>query len=550
MFGDDRGQSVQIGAILLFGILVLGLSTFQVFVVPQENRAVEFNGYVEASGDLAAFSHDVFAAGTHGSEAGQRVKTGVRYPSRALLINPGPPTGTVRTTAAENVSVDGVVAVSGEPETVRGFWNTSVRGARNYSTTSVEFSPGYNELDASPVVVSSVGAYRLGSGGHVALTDQRFLAGNRITLVTLDGDVDTGGTSTSLSAAPTSVATRSVTVTGDGGTDFVVTVPVPGNATLWNRSAAARNVRANPNVLRTHVNGSRVDVTFDGDAQYTLRLARVTVHDSSDSNVETATDPAYLVPLTSNGTTAPAEGTVDVAVEVRDEYNNPVDGVDVEFSTTDGSFDSGSTATTNAEGAAAVAFNISDSADTATVTANVVDDGVSPYNSTTISLIRQGAGSDNNDGAINPAGGNDLVLQSADITTLGSGSDKYDGIAVVFKNFDNGNQKNVTRLKLSFYSAGGQGSTGTAPPESVTFDSADPDEPTVTLNTGGEFENTSYVFAASEERTFDMSFYESQDAAGSRFEPEPGDFFVLTAFVDRDGDGEGDGTVNYFAAPQ
>jgi hypothetical protein len=443
--GDDRGQSVQIGAILLFGLLIVGLSFTQAFVVPQENRGVEFGSYVEASDDLTAHYHDVLAAGTQGSQTGQTVQTGVRYPARTILVNPGPAAGTVRTTAARNVTIADVVAVSGEHGNVQGFWDTDARGPRNYSTRHVAFDPGYNELDASPVVVSGVGTYRLGSGGQVALTEQPFLSGNRITLVTVDGDVETGGISTSLSAAPTSVATRSVTVTGDGGSDFNITLPVPGDATAWNASSGARSLRANPNVVGTEVNGSRVDVTFDGSARYTLRLAKVTVRDSSDSGIETEPDPAYVVPLTSNGTAAPTEGATEVAVEVRDEYNNPVEGVDVEFSTTDGSFDGASVVTTDSAGTATVSFNISDSVDTANVGVRVVDDGVKPYNSTTIGLIRQGAGSDGaGTDEINPSEDGDVQLVDA----VGKNAD----IDIQFNNTAS-ETRTIEKLRISFYFA-------------------------------------------------------------------------------------------------
>jgi hypothetical protein len=444
--GDDRGQSVQIGAILLFALFIVGLSFTQAFVVPQENKSVEFGSYVEASDDLTAYYHDLLAAGTQGSQTGQTVETGVRYPARTILINPGPAAGTVRTTGTRNVTITDVEAVSGEDRNVRGFWDTDARGPRNYSTRHVEFDPGYNEFDASPVVVSSVGTYRLGSGGQVALTEQSFLSGNRITLVTIDGDVESGGLSTSLSAAPTSVATRSVTVTGDGGSDFTITVPVPGNATAWNASSGARSLRANPNVVGTEVNGSRVDVTFDGGREYTLRLAKVTVRGSSDSSVETEPEPAYVVPLTSNGTAVPTEGATEVAVEVRDEYNNPVGGTNVSFTTADGSFDGASVVTTDSAGTATVSFNISDSVDTADVSVRVVDEGVTPYNSTTIMLVRQGSG---NDGAgtdeINPSSDGDVQLVEA-ISTANT------EIEVQFNNTAP-ETRTIEKLRISFYFA-------------------------------------------------------------------------------------------------
>jgi hypothetical protein len=533
--GDDRGQSVQIGAILLFGILIVGLAFFQAFVVPQENKATEFDGYVEATEDLTAYYADVLAAGTQGSQAGETVRTGVRYSPRAVLINPGPPAGAVRTTGVENVTVDGVEAVSGEAGTVRGFWDTAAHGPRNYTTTGVEFAPAYNEFDASPVAVSGVGTYRLGSGGHVTLTDQPFVSGNRITLVTLDGDVNTGGLSTSLSAAPTSVATRSVAVTGAGGNDFVVTVPVPGDATMWNESAAARSVRANPNVVSTAVVGSRVAVTFDGSARYTLRLAKVTVRDRSDSGVETATEPAYLVPLDGNGTVVPYNNATTLGVEVRDRYNNPVEGATVDFSATRGSFVGGSTVTTGSDGRATVQFDIQGS-DSATVEADLPTVSDSWGRSTF--TVEAGAGGRAD---VDPTQNNDNINpgdRSEDLVWTGASKPgaKDNPVVVTLENF--GQQKNVTELKLSFYNPGRK-DANIDPPTSadVTGDAS------ASLDVSGSFQPYGEVFAAGESDTLAFQF---KNPDGSDFEPDPRDFFIVNARVDNDGDGVADESNTYF----
>jgi hypothetical protein len=449
---DDRAQSIQIGAILLFGILIIGLSIFQTVVVPQENGRVEFNGYAETTEDLVTFRNDILTAGTQGGQQAESLKTGVRYPPRAVLVNPGPPVGSVGTTAAENVTISGVVAVSGEPRNVQGIWNTTERGTQNYSTRSLVFTPAYNEITVPSVELSGDGAYRLTGNGPLALTERRAIVGNTITLVTVDGDLRTGSLTSSVAASPASVATRSVTVTGDRGANFTVTLPVPGNDTeaaarAWNDSAAATTLDRNPNVVSREVNGSRVDVTLNGSRTYTLRLARVVVHDKADSGVDTDTDPQYLVPLTSNGTEVATSGTRDVTVEVRDRYNNPLGGVDVDFTTNGGDIDGSSSVTTDADGTATVAFNISDGTDTANVTAEIVGDGVAPYNSTTIAVIRQGTGGGDGAGtdAINPSEDGDVQLVQAN-------RDGNDGIDVVFNNTGT-EDRAIEKIRISFYFA-------------------------------------------------------------------------------------------------
>jgi hypothetical protein len=211
--------------------------------------------------------------------------------------------------------------------------------------------------------------------------------------------------------------------------------------------------------------------------------------------------------------------------------------------------------TTDADGTATVAFNISDGTDTANVTAEIVDEGVAPFNSTTIEVIRQGAGGDGggDGGGINPAGGNDLVLQSATLVDSNGNptqnDNKIDAVWLSFKNFDSSREKNITRAKLSFYSVDAQSGSRDPSPDSATLGLVGSGS-TVSLNTGGDFENTSYVFSPSQTRTFEMEFYENTNAGGSEFTPQRGDFYVLNVFIDIDGDGTGDASATYFIAPR
>ena len=512
---DDRGQSIQIGAILLFGVLVIGLAVTQTVVVPAENGGVEFNSYTEATTDLVRLQQGVLAAGTGGGYASATVRTGVRYPSRAVLINPGPPTGSLTTTPATNVSIDGVEAVSGEEDNVRGFWNTSTRGARNYSTRSVVFSPAYNEIDVPPVEISGQGAYRRTANGPLALTGGTFLSGNRITLVTVDGDLGASGLSTPVTATPASVSTRSVTVTGSES-EFVVTLPVPGNgtaaaATAWNRSRAAESLRSNPHVLDTETNGSRVDVTFDGDRRYELRLARVVVHDSGDSGIDPDTDPQYVVAVEGNGTQVPTTGTRRVAVEVRDRYNNPVEGVAVSFSTAGGNFTTTragtATVVTGGEGVAAVTVDPNQSS--VSIDASF-DAGVAPYNATTVVLTEPAGG----------GGGIDEINQGVNGVTLGgsqaSGNSKTEA-NVTFSNDATADE--ITAVRVAFHS-----------PDDTSNDAG----PATTVTVEGE------TFGVGERQEFSPSFELAADSDFILFDFSlptsgqdiEGDFFIVTLEFD------------------
>jgi hypothetical protein len=518
---DDRAVTVQIGAILAFGILILGLSVFQVAVVPQENKRVEFNSYVGTTNDLTDVRNDLLAAGTAGATAGTTVRTGARYPARAVLINPPPAAGSVATGSERTVTIDGVVAVTGEDANTRGFWNTTAHGPRSYSTRAVRFDPGYNELDVPPIVVTPTAAYRLTDGGPLPLTGQSFVSGTRITLVTVDGDVSAVGDGVTLTADPVSTTTRTVTVTGTGD-EFTITLPVEGGAAAFNESQLADEIRANPAVRRTAVNGSAIDVVFDGSRTYDLRLARVAVRDDGGSTAETPPAPQYLVPLAGDGTAVPTTGARRIAVEVRDAYNNPVGGVDVAFTASNGQLPTGATATvtTGPDGRAGVPFDIADDADTATLYARIDGAGVTPHNESTVELIRQGTDAAGGTDDINPSRGGDVILEGAV-----EGGSKNE-VVVSFNN-SAASPQTIEKARISFYFQDQNSDRATsATIGAVTFDVPGvAKDPGVSLGTGSG-------------QTVDVSF---QGSGGKSV--DTGDtFFILTVWFD------GVGQETYFVA--
>lgn len=389
---------------LLFGILIVGLSIYQISVVPEENREIEFNSYLDASRDMTTVRGDVLAAGTRGSRSVTTVDTGVRYPARALFVNPPSPVGTVRTTPARNVTFTGAVAADGEAANVAAAWDGS---PRNYSTRAVGFYPAYNLIEAEPIVATGSAVYRTTDNGPVALSGQSFVSGNRITLVTVSGNLSTARYATTVAVDPVSVSTRSVTVTGDGG-PFNVTLVTPGNATRWNDSATAERIRANENVVGTTALGDRrANVTFDGGETYRLRLARVAIRENDGAGLVDEPSGHYLVPTEGNETALSTDQRQRLAVEVRDRYDNPRAGVPVTFVTADGDFSGGATektVNTTEDGRAAVSFS-PDTTGNVTVEASFPGSDA-PLNETTFELS-----------AVGGAGGTDdasslIVLQS------------------------------------------------------------------------------------------------------------------------------------------
>ena len=459
-WADDRAQALQVGAVLLLGILVIGLSIYQVTVVPQENREVEFNSYLDASTDMSDLRNDILASAQRGVQSGTTVETGTTYPVRALFVNPPPSGGRLDALDARDVTIEGAEAVGSEPTNVEAVWNGS---ARDYPTQKIRFSPAYNRLDASPVVADGGSVYRVTDNGPIPLAGQSLVDGNRITLVTVGGDLSTGGLASTVTTEPVSTTQRTVTVTGEGP-EFTITLRFAStaDAAAWNASRVAEDYREQPRVLRTnHPGNDTVDVVLDGDETYELRIGRVTVHEASENAVESEPDPEYVIPVAGNDSDVVNRSTVTLTAEVRDRYNNPVTGTDVTFSSSDGTVVGNATVPTTEDGRASVRFDVN-ATGTATVTASFAR--ATSFNEATFELdvTAVGAGAGGGADDVNPSGDGDVILDAQ--SPVGSGNNGDDSVYIDLENNTEASSLvNITQVRMNYYFDGNPG-TGSGDP--------------------------------------------------------------------------------------
>ncbi|MFC7046493.1 Ig-like domain-containing protein [Halobacteriaceae archaeon GCM10025711] len=525
---DGRGQSVQVGAIMLFAVLVVALSYVQAAAVPQENKAVEFNDYETASADVTDLRNAVLTAAGGDTTRAVTVKTGSRYPPRLLFVNPPPASGALVTGDPATVTLSNVTATATEPGTVQAYWNGS---PRTYATRRVAFQPAYNVLNAGPVVVEHGTVFRdFGPNRTVPLTDQPVVVGNRISLVTVAGDVAQGGDSASVTAVPVSAHVRTVSVTGENGTPVTLTLPTDRTVADWRTALADERdpdgTRSDRYVtaVRAGPTPGTVTVTFEGDATYELRLASVALRSESDRSRVSRPSPQYVVPVGDATVDLRNGSATPLTVEVRDAFNNPVSDATVTFDASAGSFastgDSSVNVTTGAEGRATATFR---STTSATVNASI---GAGPAKSTTFDVDVDAGGGVG--GELNPGGTGSVVLADE---TAGSGGEKNQ----VVMTFDNtaSSEKNVTAARVNFYYT----TSKKGPPSTMTFE--DPaGYPSLTV--GGSFETFAddpIVLPANQETDVTVAF------SGGNKQVAKGDFFVLTLVFD---DGE---SATYFVVP-
>lgn len=369
--GDDRGQALQVGAILLFGFLILSLSLYQATIVPDQNRGVEFNAYQEAASDLTELRNDVLTSASKDATTGTNVRTGAEYPARSVFINPPPPIGQLRTTAPRNITIENVTAVDGESQNTELFIQNALAG-KNHTTRDVRFTPAYNAFEGQPMVVTGQQAYRYtdesdtADGRFIPMTGQTLLQGDRLNLVFIDGDLSAQRSTTTLTTEPISASDRTVTVTGESGKNITLRLGTPPGITAdtWVNRTGERLNASNDRVLNVEADGDQIRITLDGSKTYKLKLAKVEVREENDVSQVNDTTAEYVVTDSPATQTIQRGGRTELTVEVRDEFNNPVSGAPVNFTVDRGEFyNTGTdtqTVTTNSEGKATVVYSATD----------------------------------------------------------------------------------------------------------------------------------------------------------------------------------------------
>ena len=312
--GDERGVTVQIGAILLFGILVLALATYQAVAVPAQNEEVEFNHNQRVQSDMLDL-RGTLGAPVAGADPGSvTVELGTTYPARVLFVDPAPPGGALRTTAGGNTTLENTVATNDETADFVG-------GTRSYRSRDVVYDPSYSVYQNAPTTaLEGAVAVNRGEARSVAISDQRLIDGRTISLVVVRGNLSRAG-SGSLAVEPRRVSTATRTpVRNDSAGPLNVTVTTSLPADRWERLLAdqPRVTGVAPAARPGAVNVSLAPVA-PGEEPYTLRVGVVDVGDGGPPPA-----PAYVTsPDAPTATLAPGD---EVTVAVRDRYNNPVAG--------------------------------------------------------------------------------------------------------------------------------------------------------------------------------------------------------------------------------
>lgn len=467
---DERGVSEVLGAMLVFGLVLALLALVQISAVPAANQQIEFEHSQRVAGDFQLLDSAIDGAAFDGSRSTTPLELGTRYPVRLFLLNPGPVSGDIRTSASE-VRLSGFDAVNDE---TRDYLTGSLPA---FETRSVAYRANYNEYANAPRIGYEGGVlyerYAEDAGGRDVLTDRGALvSGRRITITTLTGNLSTQQVDElSLDAVPVSSATRPVSVTTTGGATISVRTAL--SESTWKTDVLASEYDPDGNQEDRYVsdikctsgadeddpcNGELV-ITFEAGT-YNLRMAKVGLGSGFDEE-----PPYYLTTVEGDGSSILETQSQQLTVEVHDRYNNPVSGVAVPFETTGGEFEvsgSGSaTVTTDESGRASVVFEPAGTGEKEVEAGDVDlgDDGTTrdDHERVTfdVSVTSATVGDDDEDEGGRPDRLQDINSQEEDVVIESATLDGSQTIVVTFRNTNETAEKRFETGRIPFVLASG-----------------------------------------------------------------------------------------------
>lgn len=317
---DKRAQSIQVGAILFFGMLVLAFTMFQVQGVPEENKQVEYQHSQQVGDEMLELYTAIFDTVETGEQGSTTITLGTEYNSRLYFIYPPPTAGTLQTTDSRSVALHNISAVDdGVSGSYDNYWNNDTR---SYSTSAITYTIDYTELRGT-------GDYRLEYGSIAAqypnITQLRhddihqpIVDGTEIDLVLYDGDLQAVHPNAETVLPYRATESSTVPVTSDTDSEYIVLeLPTQLSEDSWNMSESGSMLYGEEFVEDVEHNGDTVVVYLDGSEEYDMTIHKVDVAGGADDPA-----PRYLKNQSLDG----SESTF----QIRTQYNDlPDETVDV-----------------------------------------------------------------------------------------------------------------------------------------------------------------------------------------------------------------------------
>jgi hypothetical protein len=317
----DRGVSEVIGSILVFGLVVMLMAIIQVQAVPNSNAGVEFEHSDEVRSDFSNLEVAIDDTIATDSTKSAKIKLGVDYPTQMWFYNPPPVNGRLSTADSPNIQIEHI-----ESESSPGIYleNKPNPNRVELSTKSLDYTIKYNEQPAFSIRYEPAASYDQQEDGSVVRRTVH-VDGQTISMVAIGGEFNEDGISAeSIRTKPLSTPNESYTFTGTPTDPLTVRFPTRLDLSVseWEDHFSEELVTNGGSIQSISTSGAPGDyeyvvLEFQAGKKYDLQMAKVGFGTGGETEAE------YMVPVES--------GNGKAVVEVRDKYNNPVSGVDIDY---------------------------------------------------------------------------------------------------------------------------------------------------------------------------------------------------------------------------
>lgn len=312
------------GTVLLFGFVIITFSIYQGIVVPEQNKAIEFEHNVEAQGSVQDLRNAIRRTASVGAEESVSIKFAASYPPRFIAMNPGGSSGSLQTESLGSITIRNI---SAEEAGVAKYFGSNTTTLGPFESKRIIFRPVYFQYRQAPDTSyeNTLVINQFPGGQNLSITNQAMIDDRDINLVVLAGNLSDAGTDTrSVDTKAISTASSAVAVTNQSGT-LNLTITTQLSASDWTDLLENEMTSAGGHVQDVRQNGpNQVSILLDGDVTYELKIAKVGVGADTPS-----AGPKYIVAEEGNGTNVPENATQKLVVEVRDRFNNPISNVTV-----------------------------------------------------------------------------------------------------------------------------------------------------------------------------------------------------------------------------
>ncbi len=183
LISSERAAATVLGAVLLFGIVVVGFSVYQAEIVPDQQAETEFDQFETARGDLVALQSAAIDTGLSETPRSAAVTLRSQYASRPFAVNPPAPQGQLETSAKYSIRING-------EETIPARF--------------LRYEPGFNRLTPGVVRYEHGLLYLEPPSGDIVVIENGVLTenGQRLRFVPLQGAYQQRGAAATVALFP------------------------------------------------------------------------------------------------------------------------------------------------------------------------------------------------------------------------------------------------------------------------------------------------------------------------------------------------------------